>query len=554
MNNIEHKLQQLTATYTQNLPKKISAINDQWLDLCSNYTPLLMQDFHRSIHSLCGSAGTYGYAGLSKSARELEIYLKTKLNATLLNTRDKKTIAKYLTSLNGNLGQSTPTLSNLDFSCFEELKKNKLIYILESDSSLAQNIDENLQHIGYQVKILTNFQECFDAIHQNLPIAVIIDTEYLQQEQIQQLAKIESIKNGRTQLFCILPDAELLPRLKAIRSGCDAFFQKPIDVYYLTKIINRKCAIDNDAPYRILIVDDSETLAEYYSLILTQVGMITHAVSNPEFVLKEISAFYPDLLLMDIYMPMCTGIELATILRQEINYTKIPIIFMSTEEDRRKQLRAMDAGGDDFLTKPVDPQLLISTVNSRSKRAGILNYYMESDSLTGLLNHSTILKYLEIEIKKAQQSKYSLSFVMLDIDHFKKINDTYGHPIGDEVLKKIALLLTFQLPKGSYIGRYGGEEFAVILPNTTESEALQICNAFRTYFSEQVFTSSSTQFSCTVSAGLVELTTENNVLEQADEALYQAKLTGRNKVCAYTSRPEFKKPYDKTQPSGNYLN
>lgn len=187
--------------------------------------------------------------------------------------------------------------------------------------------------------------------------------------------------------------------------------------------------------YRILILDDSQSLAEFYSLILKQADMITRAITKPLDLLKELETFQPDLILMDIYMPECSGLELAMLLRKDRRYTKIPIIFLSTEDDKNKKLAAISLGGDDFLTKPVSPQDLVSAVRSRSNRASILNYYMTTDSLTGLLNHSSVLNRLNIEISRATQQKSSLSFVMIDIDNFKLINDTYGHPFGDAVIK-----------------------------------------------------------------------------------------------------------------------
>ena len=311
------------------------------------------------------------------------------------------------------------------------------------------------------------------------------------------------------------------------------FFQKPVDISYLTRLLSHKYGETTGEPYRILIIDDAPSLADYYSLILTQAGMIARAITNPMELLKEIEAFQPDLILMDIYMPGCTGLELATVLRHEINYTKIPIIFLSTEEDKNKKLFAISLGGDDFLTKPIPPQDLISAVLARSKRASILNYYMTTDSLTGLLNHSSILKELDIELTRAKQKKIPLSFVMIDIDHFKKINDTYGHPVGDIVLKKLAELFLTRLRNQDTIGRYGGEEFVLILPGANLIDSKKICNDLRVNFSKICFKEAGMSFFVTFSAGISFFSGENsakNIILDADLALYKAKNMGRNQV------------------------
>ncbi len=254
--------------------------------------------------------------------------------------------------------------------------------------------------------------------------------------------------------------------------------------------------------------------------------------------LKELDLFQPNLLLMDVYMPECTGFELAAVLRQESNYTKIPIIFLSTEEDKDKKLFAISLGGDDFLTKPVSPQHLISAVRSRSKRASILNYYMTTDGLSGLLNHSSILKQFEIQLNRAQLANLPLSIAIIDIDHFKKVNDTYGHQAGDEVIKKLSSVLLSRLRNQDVVGRYGGEEFVLILPGTSCDDATKIANNLRVQFSQYLFKVDNHDFSVTFSVGvscLREMSSAAEMIKQADYALYQAKNIGRNQVVAFQS-------------------
>ena len=232
-------------------------------------------------------------------------------------------------------------------------------------------------------------------------------------------------------------------------------------------------------------------------------------------------------------MPECTGLELAAVLRQEVNHTKIPIIFLSTEEDKNKKLFAISLGGDDFLTKPISAQHLISAVRSRAKRASILNYYMTTDSLTGLLNHSSILKQLNVELLRAKQKDMPLSFIMVDIDQFKIINDTYGHPLGDVVIKKLAELFLTRLRNQDIVGRYGGEEFALILPGATIADSKKICDVLRVQFSKYGFTADDKEFFVTFSAGISCFDGVNDaasIILEADKALYKAKQMGRNRV------------------------
>jgi len=531
---IQKKLHELFLAYGKNLPDKIHSIETLWREQMLHVDLIQFQTLHRDVHSLCGSAGTYGYPELGKTARQLEIILKSLLGKETIPKDTQKKITAYIAQLNTILTDGIPqTLSVFETETLT-VAENKLVYIMEHDTALCTELIESLHHAGFSAHAIQDVITLQFAVQESPPMTIIIDTMYLEHAGIQLILDSQKQQQIPIQLFCIVPNADLLPRLEAVRAGCDMFFQKPVDVPYLTQLLNHKYSEITGEPYRILIVDDAQPLADYYALILTQAGMVAHAITNPLNLLKELEAFQPNLILMDIYMPECTGLELATVLRQEISYTKIPIIFLSTEEDKNKKLFAISLGGDDFLTKPISPQHLISAVLARSKRASILNYYMTTDSLTGLLNHSSTLKQLEIEIIRAKQKKIPLSFVMIDIDHFKKINDTYGHPIGDIVLKKLAEIFLTRLRNQDKIGRYGGEEFALILPGATLMDSNKICDFLRVTFSQFCFKEVGMSFFVTFSAGISSLSEEKNaenIILEADQALYEAKKKGRNQIC-----------------------
>jgi len=239
-------------------------------------------------------------------------------------------------------------------------------------------------------------------------------------------------------------------------------------------------------------------------------------------------------------MPECMGTELAKVIRQHERYVSVPIIYLSAEGDLDKQLDAMSEGGDDFLTKPIKPRHLIATVRTRAARARNLKARIVQDSLTGLYNHTHILQLLEDASFLARRRSKSLSFVMLDIDHFKKVNDQYGHPMGDRVIKSLALFLKQRLRKTDHIGRYGGEEFAVVLQDTDSQNALRLIDEIRKRFSEICYPAQQESLFCTFSAGVAQLQPDQDIkslARQADEALYQAKRGGRNRVEIYQPQP-----------------
>ncbi|KTD56882.1 regulatory protein (GGDEF domain) [Legionella sainthelensi] len=533
---IQKKLHSLFMHYRKQLPERIYSLELQWQAQLKQWDLAGFQEFHRNIHSLCGSAGTYGYLELGKTARQMEILLKNVLANGKLAEEDKEKITSYFNQLKSVLAHEDSPKS-LGFIAEKKSADNKLIYILEQELPLVNELRTGLQQAGYEAQPIKEMASLQHLIEKQQPIALIINTDYLNTSSLEYLVTVEKQHKGLIQLFCIVPNADLLPRLTAIRAGCVAFFQKPLDVSYMIQEINLNCTSPINEAYRILILDDSQSLAEFYSLILKQADMITRAITKPLDLLKELETFQPDLILMDIYMPECSGLELATLLRKDRRYTKIPIIFLSTEDDKNKKLAAISLGGDDFLTKPVSPQDLVSAVRSRSNRASILNYYMTTDSLTGLLNHSSVLNRLNIEISRATQQKSSLSFVMIDIDNFKLINDTYGHPFGDAVIKKLASILMMNLRNQDIIGRYGGEEFVLILPGANLENSQKICNNLRIQFADHTFTINDQQVHVTISMGISSLTHShdfNDIVNYADQALYKAKQNGKNQIVVYS--------------------
>jgi diguanylate cyclase (GGDEF)-like protein len=275
------------------------------------------------------------------------------------------------------------------------------------------------------------------------------------------------------------------------------------------------------------------TQASLFSMQLKRAGMETRIVPDPMQIVAHLQDFNPDLILMDMYMPGCTGIELAQVIRQMENFVSVPIVYLSAETDKDRQLEAMEQGGDDFLTKPIKPGHLVSAVTSRVIRYRRLRSLMMVDGLTGLLNHTTTKENLARELLRARREGSPLSLAMLDLDRFKLVNDQFGHAMGDRVLKSLARLLRQRLRRTDIIGRYGGEEFAVILPNTPADAGFRLMNDLREAFAELVHHSEDIGFRTTFSCGLASAPPYAELVDlsnAADRALYTAKREGRNRV------------------------
>jgi diguanylate cyclase (GGDEF)-like protein len=312
----------------------------------------------------------------------------------------------------------------------------------------------------------------------------------------------------------------------------------------MVETLDQLTTTDETEPYRILIVEDDPDLADFNALLLEHAGALVQVVHDPLKVMEPLTNFRPDLMLMDINLKGCSGIELASVVRQNDDFMQIPIVFLSAEKSFSRRLLALHSGGNDFLTKPVKPDVLVSSVMARAKRARVLASLISRDSMTGLANHSKIKEQLESEVNRAERDGLPLTFAMVDIDHFKKVNDTYGHWTGDVVIKTISQMLRQRLRKTDIVGRYGGEEFAVILPNTDLTAAERVLDEIRKGFANIRHVSDDQEFFVTFSCGIAgcpPVTDPAELTKAADDALYTAKKRGRNQV-AVASNSKISKP------------
>jgi diguanylate cyclase (GGDEF)-like protein len=267
---------------------------------------------------------------------------------------------------------------------------------------------------------------------------------------------------------------------------------------------------------------------------LEEAGIQTMILNDPANLIETIKVFNPDLVLMDLYFPTCTGVELAGVIRQQNAYLGIPILFLSIEKEVSEHLLAYQIGADDFLTKPINPNHFVPLVTQKIRRFRQLRDLMLHDSLTGAFNHTSIKNMMDTEIARSTREGQDMVIAMLDIDWFKRVNDTYGHPAGDRVLRDLSHLLHRRLRHTDYVGRYGGEEFMIVLGNIDKETANTLLNTIREHFAHIIHEEADTQFRVTFSAGLAQLSDFSDgsqLISAADEALYRAKEAGRNCIC-----------------------
>jgi diguanylate cyclase (GGDEF)-like protein len=308
-------------------------------------------------------------------------------------------------------------------------------------------------------------------------------------------------------------------------------------------------------PGKILIIDDSSENRQLLLRTLGRAGYEIFEAADGQEGLTQAVEILPDLILLNIVMPKMNGYQVCEALKKDLRTVDIPVIFLSAETETKKKIRGLESGGVDYITKPIDRGEVLARVQTQLKirrltkeliQANIkllkknteleeanaaITHLMHTDPLTGLANRRYFLKILDNLMSLARRHHTPLSLIVIDLDHFKAINDAYGHVGGDQILKEASVLLKKFSRKEDLAARLGGEEFIVALPLTDLPGALIWAEKIRLGLERVEW--KQIKGKVTGSFGVAQFhpaDTLDSFIERADRALYRAKAAGRNRI------------------------
>jgi len=367
----------LQKIFRKQLPEKHAAIEQAWEAVEQEPNEADIKELHRSVHSLAGSGGTFGANDVSHAAHEAEILIKS---AMVAEGGVDAVLQQQIGAKMANLKQvvenwlavdPAPELPKQLYPA--EVLQGNLIYLVDANPATSQELAVNLKQMGYESRCFTCWQAFMDDCEQSdlPPTAILMDVVFAEGEILDadKFARLREGTNCRVPVIFISARQDIEARLAAARAGAIRYFTKPLDLGKLAQTLDGLTARVPKQPYRILYIEDEQQQLDYYTSVLEESGMVVEALNDPLKGLEAMSRFQPDLVLLDVYMPICSGLELAQVIRQEDRYAQIPIVFLSIELNLDRQLAALNLGGDDFLTKPLDSTRLVVSVNARAKRA-----------------------------------------------------------------------------------------------------------------------------------------------------------------------------------------
>ena len=418
--------------------------------------------------------------------------------------------------------------------------EQRKVYHLSDGNPLACEVDQKIEAAGYELTLLDSVAELKEVLAAFAPHLVIVDAPF--QDALETIGDMVKAARGRlSHRLCLLTfstSGELSVRLRAMRAGADTFLELPTQSSDVMTRVGELLDADSADPFRVLIVEDDRAQAIFAESILRKAGMSTRAVTDPLAALDQLEAFKPELILMDLYMPNCDGMELTAIIREREAFINTPIVFLSGEHDQDKHFEALNAGGDDFLSKPIRPKHLISAVTNRARRARQLGRRAQAqnprDSVTGLYERVYVLDQLNALLAGEDPAAHGGGLMYVEIDAAGQIRERVGLTIFDALLNQIGAFIASRVDNKDLTTRFGDTSFALLCNAGDEDALKQLAGDLRDRTVREVFEHEGKTLTvglsfgiCTFAAGLGDA---GAMLNAAERTMAEARAPGHNHI------------------------
>lgn len=552
------KLNELRLAYLQRLPQQVNAVIEDFNLLGVHWDHRLVSALLLKLHTLKGSSGTFGFKGFCTAVADFELKVKSVQNLEASHSLLENPIEQFRPLLQNLMRalqeaqqdwsdmpadtlvkQTNPQPNQIAVSPvpLQQVEKNvtehPVLFLVDHDAIQGEILRANLTEFGFFVHYFRDLASLAEGFEFHQPDLCLIDLHLPSCSEDEIYERVVAFAQHRIPVIVLSDSGQFKQRIKAVRAKAQAYFTKPIKMNELVAKLRHLLKFEPHNPFKVLMIDDQESILNYHQHLFSSHGIECRTTQHPEMMLEVLRDFEPDLFILDYHLPNFNGAEIASVLRQIPAYEATPIVFLTGETADGLKSDLVEIGSDDVISKELGADKFVSQITSRIKRGKKLRMLMQQDSLTQLLNHGYIQSLARQMFSHAKRVKSPCSFVMIDLDHFKMVNDRFGHSAGDRVIVALTQMLQQRLRQSDGIGRYGGEEFLVLMPDTDLHTAHSLISKLLQQFSQLKFFERDIEFHASFSAGISCANDWNSVqicLERADQALYQAKKAGRSRV------------------------
>ena len=496
-----------------------------------------LDELMRKLHGLAGLGSTFGFVGVTTVARHAEIECQQLLSEGGIASPEMiEMLRESLEALRNEFARGGAPLSQVTTST--AVRRNDIdLVLLEDDAVGLELLSTILEKQGFRIRSATTKADALRLIDEKIPQVLVTDVLLPDGSGYDVVEHLRARPGGEVPPVIVTSAVQgFLDRVEAVRRGADSFFEKPIDFAGLVRTVENLLERTRESTPRILHVTTGDADTDFIESVLESAGYALRISRAARRFDAELSNYRPDLVLMNAEVAEPSAFDLARWVRQKQGLATLPVVIIGGSGTPEMRMACVSAGADDWVPLPLHPGLLLATVATRLERARFVQNLLEHDGLTGLLTHSAFMWQLNrLWFEHERGSSRRPSFILIDVDHFKRVNDNYGHPIGDRVLVALATSLRKSLRRTDTIGRYGGEEFSILLDDLPTSDVVRLMERTRLEFGQiEHHDESGRPFSVTFSAGISSIPEAANDphawIAAADQALYAAKSEGRNRI------------------------
>ncbi|MEJ2453778.1 MAG: EAL domain-containing protein [Candidatus Thiodiazotropha sp.] len=551
----------LIQSFLQQAPGRVSAILENWHQLVhSDWDGKLLDVLVERIATLAESGSKFGVSQIAQSGNSLIGHLSEYHNTGLKPQHDDVVALDGLVHAFKDAAiQACNQQAEALLSAAQEIKETTeehergdcVVFLLGIPEALAASLTRNLQALGFDVRLLQNADEMIHHydINPDDHCLLISHTDFLHalfpESKQGGLWNKENSLPGVPVAF-IADNNDLKTRLAAMRVDASAYWSKPIDPFLVAKRVRELTSTESDTAYRVLIVEDDPAQADFADAILSKADFKCRIVTDPLQVMNALMDFKPDLILMDLYMPGASGTELTTVIREQNEFVDIPIVFLSGEQDLDKQLKALSFGGEDFLSKPIAPKHLISTVTNRIRRARQLSNRLgapsRSEKETGLHTRNYLLERLDAMLMADTAVDEASAVVYLQIDNPEYLVETVGIGGMDVVLVEAAKSIKKHLQSQDVLTRFGDSSLGLLLSRGELDNIAMLMEKICQTMAQEIIEVENTTVGITLSIGIFPLATGNqdsrSIIAHAQIASRQAQEEGGNRIKLVKPEPK----------------